>query len=412
MSIKPYCSICWDNHPLSAFRFLPCGHGICVEVLRHLRPASGPRVRARYECPMCREPFHSGISIYIESRDPASDASQADGNGEAPSQRSYSPAVLKQATYVKEKFDKIGPDSKPESVVRSAKELGKVVNGMEEGDCAVKALLSSIALLLERLTSVFVTLALQKNNVSSLQCALQTAREENRRLRSEVQEAEKNADGVIKTAQAASEQLGDAMKEIEQLKGELRDRKKKHAAQLTEKVDETAGLYKTLHAHKAKETKQAERIRDLKKQLATAQEVATHNRNRLVLETPASSRTNTRHMESLRRPVSFEGNADLWDDDTEPLLSRLDLDDADEPPPLPPLLPTPPDDVPERLHPLQSNFTSDWNLELPVSKTKRKRTLSGLDPEPSRKPFPIMLDNKGRPKGPVQLGSRQREKIG
>ncbi|KAH9930368.1 uncharacterized protein B0H18DRAFT_1117048 [Fomitopsis serialis] len=386
------------------------GHGFCADSFQRLRSASGPGVRGRYECPMCREPFHSGISIYIDLRDPASDASQANGDGEGPSQRSYSPAVLKQATYVKEKFDKIGPDSKPESVVRSAKELGKVVNGMEEGDCAVKALLSSIALLLERLTSVFVTLDSQKNNVSSLQRALQAAREENQRLHSEVQEAQKNADGVIKTAQAASEQLGDAMKEIEQLKGELRDRKKKHAAQLTEKVDETAGLYKTLHAHKAKETKQAERIRDLKKQLATAQEVATNSRNRLVLETPVSSRTNTRHMESLRRPVSFEGDADIWDD-TEP-LSRLDPDDADDPAPLPPLLPTPPDDAPERFLPLQSNFTSDWNLNLPMSKTKRKRTLSGLDPEPSRKPFPIMLDNKGRPKGPVQLGSRQREKIG
>lgn len=89
--------------------------------------------------------------------------------------------------------------------------------------------------------------------------------------------------------------------------------------------------------------------------------------------------------------------------------SDLGFLDPESSQPLPPLFPTPrpQPSIPAPATPQRPIFGTDWNLKPP----EKRRRIAPADNRPSTS-FPIAVDEKGRPKGAVQLGSRQKLKSG
>ncbi|KZT69309.1 hypothetical protein DAEQUDRAFT_273168 [Daedalea quercina L-15889] len=406
--MRPYCGICLDNHALPDFKILHCGHAFCANSLDRLQRRNQSMGRL-CECPLCRMPFMEDeiIPIYLQLKDPAGEASQTGADGEG--QQIYSSAVLKQAKYVGTKMKEISANSSADTVKRSAKELKKVADGMDGGSCVVKGLLSSIVEFMERISSVYAKLATQKKEINDLHSLVQDAQEDKLYIDDQMRKAEQDRKSALEAADTAQKQYRIVKKELEDARGELRNREKQYIARMSERAGEITKLQATLRAHKEKEGKQQEKINNLKDQLKAQQVATSHARS--AFQTPVPSRAVGHYTHSPSRAAHLE-YSEPRDDVSEVEGSELGcLDPEHDPPPLPALLPTPPDDIIE-FPPLQPKFMATWNIQ-PANKGKRKRILSsGVEPNPPRKQFPIALDDRGRPKGPVQLGSRRREKFG
>ena len=126
---------------------LPSGHGNCKPCLdRWIRenPKTTPARRlATYPCPHCRKPFKEAelhhVFIDLGTND--------DGSGQASGSReTYSEGVKKQAKYATEKINGMTTETPVGSVQRSAREVKKVADAIEEegGDVVQVCLLLTL----------------------------------------------------------------------------------------------------------------------------------------------------------------------------------------------------------------------------------------------------------------------------
>ncbi|EED85584.1 predicted protein [Postia placenta Mad-698-R] len=349
--MRAHCSICQDSHLLQEFRFLPCGHGFCLPSLEHY-----VQQHTRKPCPICRVFFRLSdvLAVFIEG-DPDAPRSQAAPASDAANDPPYPAAVLRQAA--------------------------------------------------------------QKEQLTALQSDLRAAGTEKDALRQDAEHARCLASSAVDTADKARHELVGAREEAERLRRRVEAQGRQHREQLAAKAKEARGLWDTVLAHKDKEAKQKAKIAALRQQVGEHEATIGLLRSRAIA--PAR-RARWRGSERSTPTPAFNPDEDLEildaypTQDNTPLTdttsnSDLGFLDPDSSRPLPPLFPTPcsQPSFPAPATPQRPIFGTDWNLKPPE---KRRRVVSA-DTRPSTS-FPIAVDEKGRPKGAVQLGSRQKLKFG
>ncbi|PCH36285.1 hypothetical protein WOLCODRAFT_28448 [Wolfiporia cocos MD-104 SS10] len=280
-------------------------------------------------------------------------------------------------------------------------------------------MLLAIADFWQRVAPLFAAVSSQKDEIATLRNNLRAVKEERARVGQDYREAKQLACKAIETADRARHKVIALREENDKLKRQMEAQRQEHVKQLAEEASEKTSLRDTILAHKHKEAKQKAKIEALRKELAEHGLTISSLRQSVTrMQSCSGSSQSQSHSQistampdsqisRFREPYSGAG------EDNELILdsqSQVDVDDLyAEPEPEPELPHTARVSAPQSQSamPQRPIFGADWNL--PPERTKRKRTAS-VDHRPREAAFPIALDGKGRPKGIVQLGSRQRHK--
>ncbi|KZT07328.1 uncharacterized protein LAESUDRAFT_651887 [Laetiporus sulphureus 93-53] len=349
--MRLHCSICQEHHPLELFRFLPCGHGFCIDSLQRYTASE------RKPCPTCRQPFRirDAHAIYIESFDTDPHAPPTQLLNEE-STLPYTDDVLRQASY--------------------AKEIAALRKDLRAADAA-------------------------KN-----------------RMHQEKDQAQRLASQAVDTADQARREVVILRGEKDALKKRIDVQARDLGEQLAEKTRDRTNLCDMIVAHKEKEAKQKAKIAVLRQELAELQSTRKPSHQatpRTPIQYPKSS------WQSFDRLDFEDGDLDVLAASPSPQSlqvvstsynsdSELDYGNPEREP-IPALFPVP-TNLPEPPAPQRPTFPTDWSLRPPERRGKRKRVESSENPFGNPPTFPIALDERGRPKGAVQLGPRQKHRAG
>ncbi|KAH9951082.1 hypothetical protein B0H21DRAFT_719395 [Amylocystis lapponica] len=419
------CTICQDHHSSALFTFLLCGHGFCSTSLEEYRRVSR-RVRGRWTCPICRVPFlqQDTHPIFVDSdiypgsqpppAEPPVDAIPHDPHFQHVRYPRY---VLKQAACVGDSIRRMAASVTADNVERVGKDIQQVLDGLEGELYSFGTLLSAVADFLLRIVAVFNTvtahekeIASLNSNITSLRAKLKAAEIERQCKVDEAKEAERLAQRAVDTADQARVECVRARDEADMLRHRMEALRREHRTEMEESTGELGKLRSTLVAHKKKESKQKDRITELKQQLNEKEAIITTLRQSAA-KLASTSRTNTsRHRNvvasSSCSQLSTRSGPDSDVSPAEEAALGSDFDDmetvsaASSQAPQHFLIPPRTNDTPR---PQGPQFITDWNLP----KVSRKR------PAPATtSAFPITLDAQGRARGTVQLGSRQKLRYG
>ncbi|GBE89523.1 hypothetical protein SCP_1601850 [Sparassis crispa] len=404
--MQSHCTICLENHPIDVFRFLPCGHGFCVESLTgYVGNNAGPRAPKK-TCPICRDLFrlHDVHPIYLVTDHAPSPQGQPNITSDTTDyaehhQVRYSKAALKQANHVARAIREVDATKVSAEQVR---ELGtkveKVAGGLGGGSSHVETLLSAIADFWKRIVPVVATASEQEKELKALGEERRAIEVENRRLRDEADKARQLASQAVDTADQAHHEVVRWREENDKLGKRFTEKQTEHSESLATKAQEISDLKDKLLAHKKKEQQRIEKINKLKEQVEE-QDSIIEDLRRAAVRTPVKPQRQFLLDPSQFSSRSTQESIYIAPYTDENIDSEFDLGleyvDLASPRPLPSLFLDVPDTTISAQRP---KFASDWTLDPP---RKRKR-------ENSATTFPIQVDAKGQVKGIVQLGSRQR----
>ncbi|OCH84506.1 hypothetical protein OBBRIDRAFT_799026 [Obba rivulosa] len=396
------CGICFDNHPVSSFRFLKCGHGFCAESInRHADTACNKnngttnnrrRDAFRPPCPTCREPFDPGDThpIYLQ----VINSSGSDDADPSPDKACPAHSISLQVRSLTGPLDNLGRESDASSVHGFEQNLRSVMKWME-GPCGLQPLVAAFADFLHRLQSLFVTIAAKEAESHRL-------REQLHLKIAELEQMQKKRDAAENVAHQALETAEKAHEEILALNGRLKDREgevKSLEHRLEGKSKESQKYLSHIHSHKEKAKRQQDKIAKLQQELQEVKdELDAHRNIKQEIFEPRQEPNLYPTEDTQDSLIALDPDHTFVDPDDE--LEYLDPPSA--PPAFFPQAPLPP---PDPRSPARPMFGTDWNL--PSQKDTKKRKLAPTTAAGTA-PFPISVDGKGRIKGTVQLGPRQR----
>ncbi|OBZ73656.1 hypothetical protein A0H81_06275 [Grifola frondosa] len=387
------CTICQENHALTTFRFLLCGHGFCSDCIQTVL-------------------FHfpDAHPVFIDSSESSSQLQPTHHEDEG-RQPPFSRTLLTQMQHAATEITNMDSQCSVESVQKAAREIQNVAEGLDGHAADLKALMHAITKFWRNMAPLFTTISGQKLELASLGTALRGAQGERARAVADTEKAQRLAKEAIDTAEKAGEQTMAMRDENRRLVHKMEGDAKHLNEQLASQKDEIQDLKNTLLAHKAKEAKQRTKITDLREQVRQKEADIDRLRRTSTFGRSAghnipSSSLRVYSSSQRREPPELEQDGSLTlDSDSELELENI----VPAPAPRassPAVLPMLPESLQEPLPQGRSHmFPGDWDARA-LGGVKRKRV--SIDRNPGTTTFPLALDSKGRLKGTAQLGSRHK----
>ncbi|KAF8894839.1 hypothetical protein BD779DRAFT_1503214 [Infundibulicybe gibba] len=199
--IKAQCNVCCDSLPLNLFRFLECGHGLCLDCTN--------AVRSNPLCAICRKPKGKvePRQIYITI---------------------VGSTIEERAKNVSDRLDMIDTETPAISIERAGRKLKDIGKYLPPGSCVATELLEAADNLQKRLFPVFSDLERERKERTVLESQIDSLRDKikvteslgarNLALESQLRIARKDFEAALSATGKAKDHTLKQQEEVERLK--------------------------------------------------------------------------------------------------------------------------------------------------------------------------------------------------